>query len=71
MLYMGESTTPFDPRGRTRGKPSQLLLDNYKYLEYLYKIRFGFISRPRQLLKYLEASRFRSDVKLPNDFACF
>lgn len=37
MLYMGESTTPFDPRGRTRGKPSQLLLDNYKYLEYLYK----------------------------------
>ena len=34
---MGESTTPFDPRGRTRGKPSQLLLDNYKYLEYLYK----------------------------------
>lgn len=23
MLYMGESTTPFDPRGRTRGKPSQ------------------------------------------------
>ena len=37
MLYMGESATPFDPRGRTRGKPSQLLLDNYKYLEYLYK----------------------------------
>lgn len=34
---MGESATPFDPRGRTRGKPSQLLLDNYKYLEYLYK----------------------------------
>lgn len=32
---MGESTTPFDPRGRTRGKPSQLLLDNYKYLEYI------------------------------------
>lgn len=37
MLCMEESTTPFDPRGRTRGKPSQWLQDNYKYLEYLYK----------------------------------
>lgn len=42
MLCMGESTTAFDPLGRTRGKPSQLLLDTYKYLEYLYKYSIRF-----------------------------
>ena len=46
MLYMEESTTPFDPLGRTRGKPSQPQPQTTINIQNIYiNIRFGFISR--------------------------
>lgn len=68
MLYTGESTTPFDPRGRTRGKPSQLLLDNYKYLEYI-----NIFDSASSAVRYRKGLRRQLTVtrqKL-SDFACF
>nr|DAR23119.1 MAG TPA: hypothetical protein [Caudoviricetes sp.] len=48
-----------------------MLLNNYKYLEYLYKYSIRLHQPSEAKNSNLEASRFRSDVKLPNDFACF